>query len=131
MKEGRNSATRRRGSGRRQGFALTAVILLTMVLTLFGMGYLSLAVQEHSAANERERSHQAYFLAEAGRQRAIYRLSESANWNNLSKNLYDDEALGQGTYDVRLLDKSRNSVTIEAIGEVGGIRRMIVQDASK
>lgn len=112
---------------RRGGFALVAVIIVLVVVTILGFGYLSLGFHEWNLARKEADNAEAFFLAEAGRHRALYELS--LDWNNLPS--YTDEQLGDGSYSVTASRNPDDSVTIEATGRVRQMERTVVQEARR
>jgi len=116
---------------RRDGFALPAAIIVLIVMTVVGLAYLSVALFEVDLAVKEENNAKAFALAEAGRHRALYKLITTDDWSTLPSQLYSGVALGDGTYDVVLTDRSASSVTIESTGTVGSMARMVVQDCQK
>jgi len=120
-----------RRASRRGGFLLGIVIIVLLVVTVLGFGYLAIAVHEFALAVRERDNAAAFFLAEAGRQRALYRLSTSLDWSALPSELYTDESLGDGTYSVRLTNKSTDAATIISTGQVGRMRRTVVQDVQR
>ncbi len=119
------------GSGTRKGFALPAVMIALVVVTILGFGYLSIAYHEANLARKELDYSQAFFLAEAGLHRTYYRLINTDDWSTLPSTLYSDEPLGEGTYSVVLTDKSTNAVTVNATGRVGGMSRTVCATTRK
>jgi len=118
--------------GRRAGFALGAVLVVLIVVTVLGFGYLALAFHESNLAAKEVQSSSAFYVAEAGVQRALYVLSVTEDWSSLSSPLYSGVSLeGIGTYTVELRERSENSLTIWAKGTVLDQSRVVEQEVSK
>ncbi len=112
-----------RSSGRREGFALAAVIIVLVVVLVLGFGYLSIGFHEVTLATKEGHNARAFFLAEAGRHRAMYDLS--MDWDNLPS--YSDVELGGGTYSINASRDAGDNVTINATGSVRGMARSVSQ----
>lgn len=118
-------------ASRRDGMALPAVIMVLIVLTIVGFGYLALGFHEVLMTQKQENSRQTFFLAEAGRNRTLYTLSITADWTTLSTELYTDESLGNGLYSVTLEEKTADSCRVESTGEVNGLSRSVTAEVQK
>jgi len=104
---------------------LPAAMILLIVITALGFGYLTLGLHETKLTYRESDSAQAFFLAQAGVQRTYYTLSITDDWSTLPSQLYSDEALDDGTYSVALSSKTPNSVEIEAVGVVRKNERIV------
>ncbi len=117
--------------GGQEGLALTLVLFIMLILLFLGLGYLSWAFHETNLTIKEERNKQAFFLAKAGLQRALYELDEESDWNTLDGVLYPNEPLGAGTYSVRINASSADDATIHATGTVKDSVRKIRVEAQR
>lgn len=109
------------------GFMLPAAMLLVVVLFLLGWGVLYLGRVEETEAIKEEHLSQAFALAEAGVQRALWKL-----WDDpLGAGGWSNEALGNGTYTVVIeeaLELGDAWVRIRSTGTVQSASRTVTQD---
>ena len=100
----------------RRGFALATVVVFIFVITLMGLGMLRMAAFEGDLYKTERMRRQALFLADAGAQRALAKLSVTDDWTTLAGSLYGSVPLGGGTYTVGLTDVTTSSATITSEG---------------
>ena len=115
----------------RGGFALPAAIIVLIVVMLIGFGYLSLGFHETNLARKEVDNVKSFFVAEAGIQRAVYTLSITADWSTLPSQMWSNEPLGEGTYSVRVVNKTANTATVESVGVVHRRDRTIQLSAER
>ena len=123
-------ADKRRGRGRR-GFALPAVLIALVVAMLSCGAYLTVAFHEYNESVRQEKHAQAFFLAEAGRQRALHRADNSASFGNITGELFSGVELGPGTYTVTVSSPTSGEATIVSTGRVDEQVRTIQMDISR
>ncbi|HZX47076.1 MAG TPA: pilus assembly PilX N-terminal domain-containing protein [Clostridia bacterium] len=63
-------------TGNRKGSALVMVMLFTFVITLLGTAILGVAINEYRMEAAHRDSVKAYYLAEAGLEKAVYEISQ-------------------------------------------------------
>ncbi len=83
-----------------KGMALLLSLIVMMMLFIFGAAYLTSMISETGIARNQEKSEQAFFIAEAGMQRAIRLLVEDNTWRtaSLTENMTD------GFYELEVVD---------------------------
>ena len=105
-----------------KGYLLPMVVIFLVITTIVGLGLLYSAGLERIAADRRLYREQAFYLAEAGAQRAFVYLKEG-------KSLPDqgiDVPLGEGTYKVELTSQGSGETTIiTSTGTVKGIQETV------
>jgi len=106
---------------RRDGMALGAAIILLVVIMVLGLTYLSLAVHEWVLVRKEVDNAKAFFLAEAGRQRALYDL----NVNPAVLPSYGDQPLGGGTYSVQTSGDPSTGATVTSTGVFKNMQRQV------
>ncbi len=107
--------------GRRDGMALGAAIIMLVVILVLGLAYLSVAVHEWILVRKEVDNAKAFFLAEAGRQRALYDL----NVNPAVLPSYSDEPLGGGTYSVQTSGDPSTGATVTSTGVLNDMQRRV------
>jgi len=104
-----------------KGIILPLVLIFALLLMISGLAFMSLGIQENSLVQREISKRQAFYLAEAGLERALYDLRQdfeegTQNWadgeinevevdskvdeNGFSSLLYDETSLGSGSYSV-------------------------------
>lgn len=122
--------TTRRVTGR-SGFALPAVMIALVVVTVLAFSYMALAYHEANLTQRELDYSKAFFLAEAGLHRTYYQLVNTDDWSTLPSVLYSNESLGDGTYTVELTGLSTDDATVNATGLVRGKDRTLSASTSK
>lgn len=113
-----------KGRNHEKGMALASVLVFALILTGTGMGFLYMAGGERISAKKDVSSRQAFYLAEAGIERAIKELNANPDWSPYVgegvEGVYGDEDFGQGAYSVDLMnyDSGNNSIEVEATGYI-------------
>ena len=106
----------------KKGIALLLSLIVMMILFIFGAAYLSSMISETGIARNQEKSEQAFFIAEAGMQRAIRLLVEDNTWRtaSLTENMTD------GFYDVEVVDDPvyPDRIRITSTGRAGPASRI-------
>lgn len=109
-----NPRTARAGSPKRssfprdeQGIALITVMVFALVVTLMGFAYFAMASYETKGALYRERSSEAFFLADGGIERARGEFIEDLAW----RGPVDSTDMGTGSYRVTAEESSWNGLT--------------------
>ena len=106
---------------REKGSALVIALLLTATLVALGSTFLVISYTDRNIASNRADGSRALFLADAGIERARAQL-EGANFDALlagGGGLFNNQALGGGTYTVTVANNTTASTEIPADG--GGI----------
>lgn len=80
----------------RKGIAFLLSIIVMMILFIFGAAYLTSMISETGIARNQQHSEQAFFIAEAGMQRAIRLLVDDQTWKTSSL----IENMSDGYYEV-------------------------------
>jgi len=107
--------------GRRDGMALGAAIIMLVVILVLGLAYLTVAVHEWILVRKEVDNARAFFLAEAGRQRALYDL----NVNPAVLPSYSDEPLDGGSYSVQTSGDPSTGVTVTSTGVFNDMQRQV------
>lgn len=116
---------------KKYGFALPLVIVLSLVMVTIGMGFLYRSGVERRLIVKRLEVEKAFFLAEAGLERAVSLLKRTSDWESLPTNLYTNVPLGEGTYTVILQDKSQDRVRVVARGRVREAEKELIRVFSR
>lgn len=111
-----------------RGSVLTVSVLMTAILTLLAGGLAQLSLREAASVYRQENSMKAFFLAEAGVADAYSLLLEDYD-NKDDPTLYPETSLGQGTYDVTIL-QTLGRVVIESVGKVKNVERTLLVEVS-
>lgn len=116
-----------------KGIILPIVLILTLILMITGLVFLSLGVQENRLVQREIKKRQAFYLAEAGVETAIWQLNYgdqpwlpwSAPWTEdgdgnptRTETLYDPQSSSVGDYEVTVFDKDSSEPVIESTGYV-------------
>jgi hypothetical protein len=109
----RDRLKRRRPDDR--GFALIAILFLTMVITLLGLAFYQVAGYEVNRAQYQRDYAQAFWAAETGLDRTMVHMKNRKQppWEVLK--LYENEAVGNGAYDVEILPDPDNTTKVEKL----------------
>ena len=108
-----HSRTPRRRSGR-DGFVLATVIMFMVLIVFLGFGLLKLAEYEAQLGYQTRLARQAFYLAEAGAQRAQARLAVSLVWG--SSAFSDSLAGGQYSVTVSVSPSEPGQASILSVG---------------
>ena len=110
-----------------RGAVLIIALMVMFALFLFGVTTLTRVTSAQKTMAGGKESTQAFYLAEAGIERALWRLGHDRNWGDITppSNLYTDEPLGEGTYTVVLKCRTKNDIQIESTGKVGNSQRTV------
>jgi hypothetical protein len=110
---------------KRDGYALVAVVVFVFVVTLVGLAFFSVASYETKGALYRQRSSEAFYLADGAIERARAKFLEDRSW----RAGWSGVAAGRGTYDLALTDTTFGGyddvVQLLATGHVQGATRDI------
>jgi hypothetical protein len=115
----------RGGASNCEGYALLTVVIFVLVLTLAGATFFRIGSSETTQALYRQRSGEAFYLADGAIERARAKLLEDRTW----RAGWTDEAAGNGTYDLTIADTTYGGassvVCLTATGDVLNARRRI------
>ena len=118
----------------KKGVALIATYLALTVLLIFAVVFFNVSTAHNLAANFFARRAQAFDLAEAGLDRAIYwlRAQSSSSPSNYTDPWGGVQSLGSGTYTVTITDLGSpggvatiHRYKVVSIGTVGSITRIL------
>ncbi|MDD3297165.1 MAG: hypothetical protein PHU64_07420 [Candidatus Omnitrophica bacterium] len=111
----------------RKAVALILSCVVSVVLAILGLAILSGSIAENNMSQRNLQFTQAFWLAEAGLQKALYSLNEDnwQGWQDTSGDKSLEQALGSGTYNVEISNISGGQPQIIAIGLVGQIQRVV------
>lgn len=114
-----------------QGIILPVVLVFTLILMITGLVFVSLGVQENRLVQREIQKRQAFYLAEAGVETAIWQFNygdpswpdppwtEDGNGNPIrTETLYDLQGSSVGDYEVTVSDKDVSNPVIESTGYV-------------
>ena len=117
--------TQRNGASRCEGYALLTVVIFVLLLTLAGATFFRIGSSETTQALYRQRSGEAFYLADGAIERARAKLLENRAW----RNGWTAAAAGHGSYDLSIADTTyggmHDVVRLTAIGNVRNARRRI------
>jgi hypothetical protein len=124
----------RPGSEREAGYILLSVLVIVFVLVIVGAAFLALAGGETKASQQNLDSQRAFWLAEAGKHRAIRWMSMQLNPPGSDIVIYQD-VVGPdgGAYTVNcLVDTSaawaaQKAFVLDCVGTVHGVQRRVRQ----
>ena len=112
------------------GYTLLAVMVFVLVLTIAGAMFFAMASYETKGALYRQRSSEAFYLADGAVERARARLLDDRSW----RAGWTDVAAGRGTYDLTIRDSVFTGyddvVRLLATGAIDSVRRKIEVFAS-
>ena len=114
-----------------RGAALIAVLAMMTSVLLVGMAIFSLGISETELVEAGVDGAQAFYLAEAGIDRAVAWLNEHAAESSYpSDAVIEDEPLGEGTYSVTLTNTGTSDpwftrYDVVSTGTVGGVSRRV------
>ena len=109
---------------RARGYALLTVVVFTLVMTTAGVAFFSLSSYETHQGLYRQRSAEAFALAEGAVERARARLIQDRAW----RDGWAQQAAGRGSYDLRIVDTTWSGqavVKLVGTGRVAGAGRRV------
>lgn len=114
-----------------QGIILPIVLILTLILMITGLVFVSLGVQENRLVQREIGKRQAFYLAEAGVETAIWQFNygdpswpdppwtEDGNGNPIrTETVYDSQGSSVGDYEVTVFNKDAPNPLVKSIGYV-------------
>lgn len=135
----RSPRTGRDGRGRlagvasnRSGYALLAVIIISFVLSIVGLAFLAMAGYETRASEQDADSQRAFWLAEAGRERAMKWMTDQNRPPEFDQTIFTNVAGPDGgSYSVTCrvdtagLFEVEKAFMLESLGDFDGRQRKI------
>jgi hypothetical protein len=116
----------RRSRGREEGYALLAVTVFALVLTIAGMGFYTMATFETKGALYRENSSKAFYAADGAVEVARAQFLADRTWRPDSTRTY---SMGSWTYTLKSKDTSfggySNVVRLTATGHAMNANRSV------
>jgi hypothetical protein len=113
------------GSDRSGGYVLMGAMVFMVVLMIAGAAFFGIGASETRQALNRQRSSEAFCLADGAIERARAKLLEDRAW----RNGWTDATAGHGTYDLSIADTTygglNDVVCLTATGDVRNARRRI------
>ena len=110
-----------------KGVALISTLLVMVVLSALGMAMVTLLLWQSQVEGRVRSSTKAFYLAEAGAQRAIVenlKVDPDRDWSdNVVEELYLSQPLGGGSYTVSLRNGTKERIEIFARGDYQGAKR--------
>lgn len=107
------------------GFALLAAVIFVLVVTLVGMAFFSVTWFESQAAIYKQRSSEAFYLADGAVERLRARFLSDQGW----RSGWAAVACGGGSYDLSVIDTTiagvGPAVRVAAVGRVRGVSRAV------
>lgn len=107
----------------RRGIVLLYTFIVMLMISIVAAAFLFLASGRARAVAGEAASAKAFWLAEAGIQRVVYRLMTEPGYRSAPGNI-GNTGLGDGTYSVAVI-KSGNAYTITSTGAVYGVQRQV------
>ena len=118
-------AAPRSRSHRSDGYALMGAIIFMFILMIAGAAFFGIGSSETREALRRQRSSEAFYLADGAIDRARAKLLEDRTW----RAGWTHAPAGHGTYDLSIVDTTSvgvgDIVRLDATGDVHGARRCI------
>ena len=115
---------------RKAGYTLLAVMIFVLVLTIAGSMFFAMASYETKGAMYRERSSEAFYLADGAVERARAKLLDDRSW----RAGWSDVQAGRGHYDLTIRDSTYQTygdvVRILATGVIDSVQRKVEVFAS-
>lgn len=112
-----------------RGYTLVAVLVLSLVLNMLALAFVSLMNADQRHAGNAHRAAAALYLAEAGAEKALWNLarggSEEAHNGNESLEGYREQLGSGGLVIEKIEEHPPGTVAITVQGEVGGVVRRI------
>jgi hypothetical protein len=111
----------------RSGSVLLLVLLVVSVLMLSGVALMAKVLSAGRMTGLSLHRARALYIAEAGIQRARWRLGLESDFTNIppQDNLYTDEPFGEGKYTVVLSERTPDEATITCSGTYGSVTRTV------
>ncbi len=110
---------------RREGYALLTVLVFILILLIAGVGYFAISSYETKGALQRERSSEAFYLADGAIERARAMFLQDRSW----RDGWSGIPTGNGQYDLAVSDTSVSgydaTVNLLGTGRVQGITRRV------
>jgi hypothetical protein len=117
----RGSADRKR---RVRGYALLTVMIFALVVTTAGMAFFNVSTTETRQSLYRQRSTEAFYLADGALERARAKMLDDRAW----RAGWSNQTAGNGAYDLRIVDTTwsgQSVVKLVGTGRVGAARRRV------
>lgn len=121
------STSRRIYPNRESGTALIVSLMVTCLLVMFCLAFLAETNTETRFSSRQQTKTAAFYLAEAGAQRAYARLCSDFGW----RDGFENEKMGSGTYTVRIDDNDSDPsipneiVRVTSVGRTGNAEKVI------
>jgi hypothetical protein len=113
------------GSDRSEGYALMGAMVFMVVLMIAGAAFFGIGASETRGALKRQRSSEAFYLADGALERARAKLLQDRTW----RTGWSHVQAGHGSYDLSIADTTcagvDDAVELTATGDVRGARRRI------
>ncbi|MFW6457085.1 MAG: DUF7305 domain-containing protein [Planctomycetota bacterium] len=118
----------------RQGLALPTAVMLVIFLIILGLAVLELGMMEHVDAKRSEVRAEAFYLAEAGGEKALAIAASDADWK--TNDFWDtSHQLGGGSYTVTYTlhssQEDTDKFTIESTGQVDNQTETVYLDVTR
>ncbi len=107
-----------------QGFSLVFVVVFIAMLSSLAIIAVKMGGLRALSMYSDAKAKQAFYIAEAAYQNALFRLNQSSTW----RGDIPDQSLAGGTYSANVSQASSiDDITITAVGSIGGTERTIVR----
>jgi hypothetical protein len=122
--------TNKKGFGDQRGFVMIICIMMIFMLSLVGVLSITNSKSEMDLAGNLRKSTAAFYIADAGSEKALAMLMNDAGW----RQGFRDEALGNGLFNVSVADSSsipslRDKIMVTSYGQCqesqAGIRMIV------
>ncbi len=109
---------------KQEGFSLIIVVLLTAMLSSLAIVAAKIGGLRVASMYGSVKEKQAYYIADAAFQHALFKLKQDSNWTGDLNN----QPFAGGTYSLNVSKKSSiDDITITAIGSIGSTERTITR----
>jgi Tfp pilus assembly protein PilX len=105
----------------KKGLALIAVVMVVMILSILGFSFLNMATLEALQVRRTLFYFKALDIAEAGLERAMWKLTKQPNWRDGWNNV----SFGDGYYTVNLSNLSSGNILITSTGICRSISKTV------
>ena len=109
-----------------KGMAYITVLVIIMILSALAISYSYMSGIEAKISYNKKDSDQAYYIAEAGLRKGIWRLLHDPDFKTNYNNVLFTENFGAGSYEYKVTKATYNpSVFVTSTGKVGNTNKVV------